>query len=78
MRLGLRIWILIIALILALLSIAPWKALENGVLIRSIEVNSTEFNQGLRQGQIINTIDGKEVKNLQDFSDIINKKNRQI
>ena len=75
MRLGLRIWILIIALILALLSIAPWKALENGVLIRSIEVNSTEFNQGLRQGQIINTIDGKEVKNLQDFSDIINKKN---
>ena len=75
MKLGLRIWILIIALILALLSIAPWKSLDNGVLIRTIEPNSTEFNQGLRQGQIINAIDEQEVKSIEDFSSIINGKN---
>ena len=75
MKLGLRIWILIIALILALLSIAPWKSLDNGVLIRTIEPNSTGFNQGLRQGQIINAIDEQEVKSIEDFSSIINGKN---
>src|SRR3972149_2907218 len=75
MKLGLRIWILLFALFLALLAIAPWKSLDNGVLIRSVELNSTAFEQGLRQGQVINSIDGKTVDSIQDFSQIMGGKN---
>ncbi len=75
MKLGLRVWILLFALLLALLAIAPWKALENGILIRSVESNSTTFEQGLRQGQIIKAIDGKKIETIQDFSRVISAKN---
>ncbi|MEK6829952.1 MAG: PDZ domain-containing protein [Nanoarchaeota archaeon] len=75
MKLGLRIWILIIVLLLSLLSISPWKAFEKGVLIKSVEANSSAFDQGLRSGQIITSIDGTTVNNLQDFSDVLSEKN---
>ena len=75
MKIGIRVWILIIVLALSLLSIQPWKSLENGVLIKSVETNSSAFNQGLRQGQIISSIDGKRVSGLEDFSEIISQKN---
>ena len=75
MKLGLRVWILIFALFLALLSIAPWKSFDNGVLIRSVEVNSSAFEQGLRQGQVINSIDGRKVETIEDFSQIMGEKN---
>src|SRR3989344_6353269 len=75
MKLGLRVWILIFALILAFLAVAPWKSFEKGVLVRGVEVNSTAFEQGLRGGQIINSIDGQKVENLDDFSSIMSSKN---
>jgi len=75
MKLGLRIWILIVVLFLALLSIAPWKFFDNGVLIKSVEVNSSAFEQGLRQGQIINSIDNQKVETIQDFSEVMGEKN---
>jgi len=75
MKLGLRVWILIFALILAFLAVAPWKSFEKGVLVRGVEVNSTAFEQGLRGGQIIDSIDGQKVENLNDFSSIMSSKN---
>ncbi len=75
MKLSFRIWILIIVLFLALLSIAPWKSLDKGVVIKSVELNSSAFNEGLRQGQIINAIDGQKIVSLDDFSNVINSKN---
>jgi len=75
MKLGLRIWILIVVLFLALLAIAPWKSFDNGILIKSVEVNSSTFEQGLRQGQTINSIDGQKIETIQDFSQIIGEKN---
>ncbi len=75
MKVGLRVWILLLALFLALLAIAPWKSLDNGVLIRSVEINSSAFEQGLRQGQVINSIDGQEVETVEDFSKIMSEKN---
>ena len=44
-RLTFRIWILIIVLILALLAISP--SFQTGALIKSVEKNSTYFNDGL-------------------------------
>src|SRR3989344_906606 len=75
MKLGIRAWILIFVLLLAFLSIAPWKSFSKGVVIESVDSNSTYFEQGLRAGQIISYIDGEKVNNLEDFSRIINSKN---
>ncbi len=75
MKIGLRIYILIFALLLAFLAIAPWKILEKGVLIDSVDKNSTAFEQGLRQGQIIKAIDREKINNVDDFSKIIQEKN---
>lgn len=75
MKIGLRIWILIIVLVLSLLAIQPWKSFETGVLVKSVELNSSAFESGLRQGQIISSIDGKEVSNLDVFSEVMSGKN---
>lgn len=65
-----RIWMLIIVLLFSLLAIAPWKSLESGVLIKSVDQNSTSFESGLRQGQKIITINGEKIQNLQDYTKI--------
>ncbi|MEX2017035.1 MAG: hypothetical protein WD876_01010 [Candidatus Pacearchaeota archaeon] len=75
MKISIRIWILIAVLFLALLAISPWNALEKGVVIKSVETNSTAFEQGLKQGQIITAIDGIKVDNFNDFSGIMSEKN---
>ena len=71
-----RIWILIIILIFSLISIfgLPPTFLQKGVLITSVETNSTAFEQGLRQGQIITNIDSKTIGNLEDFVSVIGNK----
>src|SRR3989344_990893 len=75
-KLTFRIWILIIVLILSLISIfgLPPSFLEKGILITSVEQNSSAFESGLRQGQIITAIDGKSVESVEDFSKIIQEK----
>jgi len=78
MKLGLRIWILLFVLFLALLSIAPWKSLDDGVLIKSVEANSTTFEQGLRQGQVIKNIDGQKIETISDFASVVGEKNFSI
>lgn len=77
-KLTLRIWILIIVFFLSFLSVAPWKYFEKGVLIKSVEINSTAFDQGLRQGEIITLIDGNEVDSIDDYSEIIGNKNYSL
>lgn len=70
-----KIWLLIIVLIFSLISIFNFSSLfQNGVKITSIEQNSTAFEQGLRQGQIITAIDGISVNSVEDYSNIISKK----
>jgi len=75
MKLGFRIWLLIIILILSLISIfiTP-NFLQDGVLIVSVDSNSTAFEQGLRQGQIITAIDKKEITSLEDFTQALQGK----
>ncbi len=75
LKLGFRIWLLIIILILSLISIFITPTfLQKGVLIVSVDSNSTAFEQGLRQGQVIIAIDGKEVTSLEDFTNILQGK----
>lgn len=77
-KLTFRITILIILLAFSFLSlfinsegIAP---LQKGVKITSVELNSTAYEQGLRQGQIIKSIDGERIRNLDDYSSLVLEK----
>lgn len=71
MKLTFRIWLLIAALILALLVMAPWKSLENGVVIKSVEKNSSALEAGIKSGAIILEINNQPVNNLADYSRIV-------
>ena len=76
MKLTLKIWLLIIVLAFSLLSIFgfPPKFFQEGVLITSVEANSTSFEAGLRPNQIITEIDNQKIKTLEDYSAIIHEK----
>jgi len=71
-----RLWVLVVALVLSLFSIFGFSLnyFQEGVLITSINTNSTAFEQGLKQGDIIIEIDGKKIKNLEDYSNILQGK----
>ena len=65
-----RIWLLIIVLIGAALVISP--SFQNGVVIKSIEKNSTSFDEGLKSGMIIKSVNGNTINNFDDYSKVIN------
>ena len=71
-----KIWVLIIFLLFSVLSIFgfPPTFFKTGVFISSIESNSAAFDSGLRQGQIIIAVDGKEIKNLGDYANALSGK----
>ncbi|MFH1608386.1 MAG: preprotein translocase subunit SecD [archaeon] len=76
MKLTWKIWLLIIVLVFSLLSIFgfPPKFFQEGVLITSVGANSTSFDAGLRQNQIISEVDGFKITNLEDYIKIIQNK----
>jgi len=71
-KITLRIWILIACLFLALLAIAP-SINSKGVLIKSVDKNSTAYLQGLRSNMIITEINGEPVNNIDDYSSVFSK-----
>ena len=73
-KISFRVWVLILALFLAFLAISPWKSLEKGVEVNSVGINSTAFEQGFRQGQIILSIDDKKIENINDFTNALEGK----
>ncbi|MBT4258067.1 hypothetical protein HOD88_02720 [archaeon] len=76
MKFSFKIWILIIALVFSFISIfgIPPAFLEKGVLVTSVGSNSTAFEQGFRQNQIISQIDGEKVSSPEKFTTILQKK----
>ncbi len=76
MKLGFKIWLLIISLIFSLLFIfgLPPKFLNSGVVLTSINSNSTLFEQGLRQGQIITSINQERVSDLKSYKKLVSDK----
>ncbi len=73
MKLTFKIWILIISVVLSIIFIfgIPPKILESGVVVTSIGTNSTLANQGLKQGDMITAINGQQVSNINDYSQIV-------
>ena len=70
MKFSWRIWLLVILLSLSLLVLAP--NFEKGVIIKSIEQNSTASESGLIAGEIITSINGEKVETIEDYSRLIN------
>jgi preprotein translocase subunit SecD len=75
-KLTFKIWLLLVILAFSLISIfgLPPTFSEKGVIITGVESNSTAFNQGLRQGQIITGIDETTIYGLEDFTTAIQNK----
>jgi len=71
-KLGFKIWLAIIVLIASILSIFlssnGLTVFQKGVLVTSVEQNSTAYEQGFRQGDIITSIDGNLITNVSDFA----------
>jgi len=71
MKLSFKIWILIIALLLSLLAIKP--TFESGVIITSVDKDSLAFQQGLRQGQIIKSINGEKISTPEMYLEFVSQ-----
>ena len=56
-KIGFRLWLLIICIVIALLAISP--SFKSGVVIKSVESNSTALESGLKAGMIINSINNQ-------------------
>jgi len=75
-KLSWKIWTLIIVVLGSLLVIF-WPLISDfssGLEISFVEQNSTAYEQGLRQGQIITHIDGQQVTSLEDYQKVISLK----
>lgn len=72
-KLTLRIWILIIILILSLLLIFgfPPSFFDKGVIVKSVAINSTAFESGLKSGEKIIAVNNIPINNFQDYSNTI-------
>lgn len=77
MKITFRIWLLIISIVLSLIAIfsIPPIFLQSGVVVTAVHQNSTVFSDGLREGMIIQRINGKEIKSVQDYINIMKPMN---
>jgi preprotein translocase subunit SecD len=74
MKMTFRIWVLVICILLSLTSIfvtvnpVGISFLQKGVKVKSVEQNSLIFQGGLREGMIINEINGMTIETMEDYS----------
>ncbi len=64
-RIGWRVWILIIALVLSILALGP--SFKSGIVVKSVEKDSPAFFEGMREGEVISSINGVPIKTLEDY-----------
>jgi preprotein translocase subunit SecD len=69
MKIPIRVWILIAALLLSLLAIKP--SFQDGVVVQSVEQDSEFFLSGLRNGEIITSINGEGVLDKEGYASVV-------
>ncbi|MAG38021.1 hypothetical protein CMI45_01370 [Candidatus Pacearchaeota archaeon] len=69
MKIGWRVWILIVAILLSLLAIRP--SFDTGVVVDSLDKDSLLYGEGLRQGDVIKSINGMEIENKGDYGNVV-------
>ncbi len=60
--------VLIITIFLLTTIFLIYNAIETGVVIKSVDKDSQAFEQGLRPGQIIKSINGQEIESISGYS----------
>jgi preprotein translocase subunit SecD len=68
-----KIWLLVIALIIALALIINFKAFSGGVEINDVNVNSSAFNAGIARGEILKEINGVKINSIPEFYNEVSK-----
>jgi len=66
LKLGFRVWILIIALLLSVLAISP--SLKSGAFVSSVSENSDIYREGLRTGEIIKSVNSFEISTKENYA----------
>ena len=69
MKLTWKIWLLIIVLFFSAIMISP--NFQKGVIIKSVDKNSTAFEQGLKTGMIITSINNQKINNFDDYKNVL-------
>lgn len=69
MKIGWRLWILILALVLSILAIRP--TLEEGIVVKSVAKDSALFEQGLRPDEIIQSINNQPITNAKEYTSLM-------
>ncbi|MEM1577631.1 MAG: site-2 protease family protein [Candidatus Pacearchaeota archaeon] len=73
MKIGWKILIWITFIVLSIIAINPFLALNKGVVVSEISNNSSAALAGLSAGEIIKEINGKKINNINDYSKIISE-----
>jgi len=71
---NLRVILLLIVIIIAILAINP-RPFAKGVQITSVEQGSVAYEQGIKVGEIIKSINGQPINILADYVNLINQLN---
>jgi preprotein translocase subunit SecD len=69
MKIGWRIWVMIIAILLSLLAIHP--SFNSGAVVKYVASNSPLYVEGLRSGEIVKSVNGQIVNDKDDYLAII-------
>ncbi len=62
-----RIWLLILFIVGSYIAISP-KLATDGVLVTSVETNSSAELNGVVSGEVIYSVNGKEIRSVEDYS----------
>jgi preprotein translocase subunit SecD len=71
-KLDWKIWLLIIVVLGSLLALFP-LSYTRGVVIVSVEQNSSAFREGLRQGMIITGVDEQLIEDFEDYKQALSE-----
>ncbi|MBU2523122.1 MAG: PDZ domain-containing protein [Nanoarchaeota archaeon] len=63
-----KMWVLVVVLVAALFAINPTGYFQNGVLVKSVDRDSSAYLAGLSQGDIITEINGAQITSMQEYS----------
>ncbi len=67
-----RVWLLIVVLVLAMIAINPSPG-ATGVQVKSVVSGSVADKEGIGAGEIIQSINGKDIETLRDYAESINE-----
>ena len=75
--LTLRVWILIIIVALSILAIRPMP-FSSGIEIKSVSANSLASDNGLKQGMKILSVNGADIKSIDDYDKAISYLDKRL